>query len=195
VDLEEFRNIIMSENGELDPIGMQQDCLGMTPLHILACSTVQCLELYQLIVNKYPANLIVEDAWGATPLLYAIWGDAPSEIVELLVKSYQSLYPNHEFNWNDMLLTLGRTNVPTAVIQNLLDIQKSLSPGYSIDWDQILGVFAIRPARPQVTPLATSATFCFLIRCSIVTRVNAIGVKHFKFIAESCPRIQQRGCT
>jgi hypothetical protein len=70
----------------------------MTPLHILACSTVQCLEQYQLMVDKYPANLIVEDAWGATPLLYAIWGDAPSEIVEFLVNSYQSLHPNN-INW------------------------------------------------------------------------------------------------
>jgi hypothetical protein len=31
VVLEEIRNIIMSENGELDPTGLQQDCLGMTP--------------------------------------------------------------------------------------------------------------------------------------------------------------------
>ena len=59
---EEFLNsITIGENGELDPTGLQQDCLGMTPLHILACSTVQCLELYQLVVEKYPANLIVKD--------------------------------------------------------------------------------------------------------------------------------------
>jgi hypothetical protein len=178
--LEEIRNIIMSENGHLDPTGFQQDCLGMTPLHILACSTVQCFELYQLIVEKYPENLIVEDAWGATPLLYAIWGAAPSEIVELLVNSYQSLYPNHDFNWDDMLLTLGKANAPERVIQNLLDIQYTLSPGYNIDWEQILGVFAIRPARPLVTSFASSATFCFLIRCSIAKRVKAIGVKHFR---------------
>jgi hypothetical protein len=59
----DLRNAIAtSENGELDPSGRQQDCLGMTPLHILACSTVQCLELYQLMVENYPENLIVEDA-------------------------------------------------------------------------------------------------------------------------------------
>jgi hypothetical protein len=178
--LEEFRNIFMSENGELDPTGLHQDCLGMTPLHVLACSTVQCLEVYQLIVDMYPNNLIVEDAWGATPLLYAIWGDAPSEIVELLVNSYQSLYPNHDFNWNDMLLTLGRTNAAEGVMQNLLDIQQTLSPGYIIMWEQILGEFAIRPARPLDTSFASSATFCFLIRCSIAKRVKAICVKHFR---------------
>jgi ankyrin repeat protein len=98
----------------LEPTGNQHDCLGMTPLHILACSkTTHMLELYQLIVDKYPANLIVEDAWGATPLLYAIWGDAPSEIVQFLLNSHQSLYPDHhEFNWNAMLITLGKGNAP-----------------------------------------------------------------------------------
>jgi hypothetical protein len=149
----------------------------MTPLHILACSTVQCLEVYQLIVEKYPENLIVEDAWGAVPLLYAIWGDAPYEIVEFLVNSYQSLYPDHLFDWNDMLITLGRANVSKVVMQNLLNIQHALSPGYSIDWDQVLGVLVERTEwKPHVNP----KTFCSLTRCSIATRVNAIGVKHFR---------------
>ena len=79
-----------------------------------------------------------------------------------------------------MLITLGRTNAPERVIQNLIDVQQSLSPEYNIDWDQILGVFAICPARPRVTPFAASATFCFLTRCSIATRVSAIRVKHFR---------------
>jgi hypothetical protein len=175
VVMEEIRNIFMGENGELHPSGLQQDCLGMTPLHILACSTVQCLELYQFIVDNFPGNLIVEDTWGATPLLYAIWGDAPNEIVEFLVKSYQSLYPNHEFDWNDMLITLGRANASKCVIQNLIDVQQRLSSGYNINWDHILGVLAAE-TEYEIYP----KTFCFLTRCSIATRVNAIGVKHFR---------------
>ena len=58
--------------------GNQQDCLGMTPLHILACSSVHDLELYRVIVEKYPANLITVDRWGALPLLYLFWGAAPT---------------------------------------------------------------------------------------------------------------------
>jgi hypothetical protein len=75
--------ITIGEHGVIDPSGLQQDCLEMTPLHILACSTVHNLELYQFMVEKYPGNLIVGDAWGATPLLYAVWGDTPSEIVQI----------------------------------------------------------------------------------------------------------------
>jgi hypothetical protein len=177
--LEEFQNaIISSDNGELDPTGLQQDCLGMTPLHILACSTVQRLEIYQLLVEKYPENMIVEDAWGALPLLYAVWGDAPSEIIEFLVNGHQSLYPDHEYDWNGMLITLGRANASKDVIQNLLDVQLKVSPGYNIDWDSILGVLAERAAWGE--PYASPKTFCFLTRCSIATRVKAIGVEHFR---------------
>jgi hypothetical protein len=129
---------LITSGNELDPTGNQQDILGMTPLHILACSSVHNFEIYCVIVAKYPANLITVDAWGAVPLLYAIWGDAPIEIINYLIDSYQSLYPYNEFDWTDMVITLGRANAPVAVIQNLLDIQHTLSPGYNTDWDQIL---------------------------------------------------------
>jgi hypothetical protein len=165
-------------SGELDPTGNQQDCLGMTPLHILACSSMHDLEVYHLIVEKYHKNLITVDRWGATPLLYAFWGAAPAEIIQFLLNSYQSLYPDHEFDWTDMVITLGRANAPVDVIQNLLAVQHTLSPGYNIDWDQILE--ELETATSTTEPFASSATFCFLTRCSIATRVSAIGVKHFR---------------
>jgi hypothetical protein len=176
-----MRNIInMGENGEVNPTGNQQDCLGMTPLHILACSTVQCLEMYQLMVEKYPGNLIVEDAWGAVPLLYAVWGDAPSEIVQFLINSYKSLFPNHEFDWRVMVIALGRTNAHD-VIKNLLDIQQILSPDYNFDWNQILEELnEFSTCFSETNYWVVPSTFCFLMRCSIATRVNAIGVKHFR---------------
>ena len=49
---------------KLDPTGNQQDCLGMTPLHTLVCSSVHNLALYRVIIEKYPTNLITEDRWG-----------------------------------------------------------------------------------------------------------------------------------
>jgi hypothetical protein len=90
------------------------------------------------------------------------------------VNSYQSLYPNHELDWTDMVITLGRTNSPERVIQNLVDVQQSLFPGYNIDWDQVLGVLA--ETEYNIYP----KTFCFLTRCSIAKRVKAIGIKHFR---------------
>ena len=49
-----------SLRSKLDPSGSQQDCLGMTPLHIMACSTVQSTGLYKALVEKYPENLIAK---------------------------------------------------------------------------------------------------------------------------------------
>ena len=62
------------------------------------------------------------------------------------------------------------------VMQNLLNIQQTLSPEYNIDWNRILGALE----RITKSPTQGHAVFCFLIRCSIATRVNAIGVKHFR---------------
>ena len=36
------------------PTGNQQDCLGMTPLHILACSSVHDMEVYHLLLRSTP---------------------------------------------------------------------------------------------------------------------------------------------
>ena len=105
-------------------------------------------------------------------------GKAPTEIVQFLVNSYQSLYPDHVFEWSTMLITVGRANAPTTVIQNLFNVQHTLSPGFNIDWDQALGVLAEETELDE--PHANPTTFCFLTRCSIATRVNAIGVKHFR---------------
>jgi hypothetical protein len=119
---------------KLDPTGNQQDCLGMTPLHILACSSVHNLELYRVIVDNYPTNLITEDRWGALPLLYAFWGAAPMEIIQFLLDHYQSLYPDHYFNWTMMVETMGRCDTPTENIQNLLHVKRMHFPDQPIDW-------------------------------------------------------------
>ena len=42
-----------------------QDCLGMTPLHILACSTKHDIDLYHLIVANHPRSLITLRTNGA----------------------------------------------------------------------------------------------------------------------------------
>jgi hypothetical protein len=127
---------------KLDPTGGQQDCLGMTPLHILACSSVHDLELYRIIVENYPTNLITEDRWGALPLLYAFWGAAPAEIIQFLLESYQSLYPGHVFNWTNMVESIGRCDTPKESIENLLRVKQMHFPDQPIDWDHLLDNFA-----------------------------------------------------
>jgi len=65
-----------------------------------------------VIFDNYPTNLITEDWWGMLPLLYAFWGAAPAEISQFILKSYQSLYPDHVFDWTMMVETMGRCHTP-----------------------------------------------------------------------------------
>jgi hypothetical protein len=161
---------------KLDPTGNQQDCLGMTPLHILACSSVHDLELYRLIVEKYPANLVIEDRWGALPLLYAFWGAAPAEIMQFLLESYQSLYPGHVFNWTLMVETMGRTDTPKESIENLLHARQMYFPGQSIDWEYLLDKFAV-PTKHSFDEALFQQRMQYLVMCGMIEHVEALPFK------------------
>jgi hypothetical protein len=135
---------ILTDTTKLHPTGNHQDCLGMTPLHILTCSSVHDLELYRVIIESYPTNLITEDRWGAPPLLYAFWGAAPAEIIEFLLESYQTLYPGHVFNWTMMVETMGRCDAKEC-IENLLCVKQNHFPEQPLDWEYLLDEF-VKPS-------------------------------------------------
>jgi hypothetical protein len=160
---------------KLDPTGNQQDCLGMTPLHILTCSSVHDIEVYRVIIDNYPTNLITEDRWGALPLLYAFWGAAPAEIIQLLLDSYQSLYPNFVFNWTMMVETMGRCDTPRENIENLLCVKQMHFPEQSIDWVYLLNKFS------NPTHFSFDSFFKervqYLVRCGMSSCVDALAFK------------------
>jgi hypothetical protein len=157
---------------KLDSTGNHQDCLGMTPLHILACSSVHDLELYRVIVENYPTNLITEDRWEALPLLYAFWGNAPAEIIHFLLDSYQSLYPSHVFNWTMMMETMGRCDTPKERIENLLRVKQMHFPEQPIDWGYLLDKFANSNCFSIQTTF--SKRMQFLVMCGMSDRVQAL---------------------
>jgi hypothetical protein len=161
---------------KLNPTGNQQDCLGMTPLHILACSSVHDLEVYCVIVENYPTNLITEDRWGALPLLYAFWGAAPAEIIEFLLVSYQALYPDHVFNWTDMVWTMGRCDTPKERIENLLCVKEMHFSEQPIDWDHLLDEFA-SPPHVSFYGAPFQERMQFLFMCGLSDRVEALAFK------------------
>jgi hypothetical protein len=161
---------------KLNPTGNQQDCLGMTPLHILTCSSAHNLEVYRLIVDKYPTNLITEDRWGALPLLYAFWGAAPTEIIQFLLESYQSLYPDYVFNWTLMVETMGRTDTPKERIENLLCVKQMHFPEQLIDWGYLLDKF-VQPSYYSFSGAPFKERLSFLFMCGLSERVEALAFK------------------
>jgi hypothetical protein len=165
-----------------DPIvGGPRDCLGMTPLHVLACSSERDLDMHRAVVGRYPGDLVAEDRWGATPLLYALWGDAPDDVVDFLLERIRSLHPRHAFDWSGMVETLGRASAPPSAMENLLRARERhcapLPPGGGaiIEWDEVLdGV-----ARDDEHAASANA-FRFLMRRAYSGRAGAIGIREWR---------------
>jgi len=165
-----------------DPTGNLQDRLGMTPLHILACSTAQNIEMFKVLVTKYPETLVTEDRWGAVPLLYAVLMNAPtrespSESVQFLVESYKSLYPNHQFDWNEMVLSLARFDTLVIwharhdVIRYFCKLHQENFPDQYFDWGVILEEAATRWDTEYISTLS----FRHLVRLSSSAKANRMG--------------------
>ena len=153
-----------------DPSIKQQDSLGMTPLHILACSGIQNIELYRMLIDKHPESLVTKDRWGATPFLYAIWANTGSKIVKFLFQICTSIFPDYLFDWNGMLDTLGRAHIPDA-IDCVYRIQKEF-PDQCIDWDRLVEK-AITRSNCDHT-YVTLETFREFVAFSILARAKAM---------------------
>jgi hypothetical protein len=167
---------LITSGNDLDPTGNQRDCLGMTPLHILACSSVHNLEVYRLIVETYPANLITEDRWGAVPLLYAFWGAAPVQVIEFLLYSYRLFHPDYLFNWTLMVETIGTCDTPKERIENLLHVKQMHCPEQPIDWDNLLTQFARSSSRCN-NDVLFQEQIRFLFMGGMSVRVEALAFK------------------
>jgi hypothetical protein len=115
--------------------------------------------MYRVIVERYPTNLITKDRWGALPLLYAFWGAAPAEIIKFLLESYQSLYPGFEFNWTNMVETMGRTDTPKEIIENMLRVRQIHFPEQPIDWEYLLDEF-VKPSAFHISIVLYSCAAC-----------------------------------
>ena len=168
--------------GQPNPTGKQQDCLGMTPLHILACSTKQNIEMYRLLIEKYPESLIMKDKWGDIPLLYAIWCSASTEVVELLVESYKSNHREFVFDWSGMLLTMAKRNVPLVNIQKLINTQLKYFPDQSYDIKPVVTELATcneHGFRSLSYAYASDETFRYLLRISISKRLDSLSIRRW----------------
>lgn len=97
----------------------QQDSFGMTPLHILGCSVHQSLDLYKILIDYSPTDLIHKDKWGDHPLLYAYQTHAPLESVLLLLRSQRRLFPDHQIEWVAMIKKMCFNHASVESIQTV----------------------------------------------------------------------------
>jgi len=170
--------------------GQHQDCFGMTPLHILACSTKHDLELYQLLIENYSETIITKDIWGEFPICYALWGNAPQEVVQFLVNSQKTLFPHHALDWAAMVETMGRASyapgrasASLACIKNLLNTQQAAFPDYRVNWQKVVTEWAIEDAgrtKESNTQRFHHDTFKCLIKFSVIERLNSLKIEKLR---------------
>ena len=173
--------------GQLNASGKEQDCLGMTPLHILACSTKQNVEMYRLLIEKYPETLIMKDKWGDIPLVYAVWCNAPADVIQLLVESYKSTYPEYVFDWAGMILTMTKRNVPLANIQTLVNMQQNSFPDQHYDMGSMIMELAAHDTSQSFNrPCSSMETFRYLLHFSISKRLDSLDVRKWRLELDKC---------
>lgn len=170
--------------GKLNETGKRPDCLGMTPLHILACSTKHELVMFQLLVEKYPETLVTKDKWGDTPLTYALWCNAPRVVIQFLVESYQVNYPDYEFDWEGMIITMANSHAPLSNIQNLMDTHRQSFPNQKCDLKNLVITMVESITSPFIQRCARGETFRFLLHVSISERLNSLNVNRWRTLLE-----------
>lgn len=129
------------ELGQSDMLQRGKDCIGMTPLHILACSTKHHLDMFRLLITSNPEQLVTEDAWGEIPLSYAIWGRAPREVVELLAAGMKEFHALYLVDWEKMLGTFCRGLAPIPCVKYMIEVVDSIFPNQTlqgVDWNQMV---------------------------------------------------------
>ncbi|KAL9178713.1 hypothetical protein ACHAXT_003844 [Thalassiosira profunda] len=118
---------------------MHQDCLGMTPLHILACSCNSDLDLYKIVVRKFPSYLVTKDKWGKEPLYYALVGEAPLDILQFLFGAHRDVWGGLPFDFADMVKQLLNSKETTVdFMHRLFEAQRSAFPDMVLNLESII---------------------------------------------------------
>jgi len=89
-----------------------------------------------------------------------------------------TLHPDHEMNWEEMLVTFSKAKVPNDVIQKLLDVQKESFTEQSIDWDQVID--ELTKPKDYYTKGNVSDVFRYLVKYSMADRISAIGPRKWR---------------
>jgi len=132
--------------------------------------------MFQLLIEKYPETLVVKDKWGDIPLLYALWCNAPTEVVDLLVESYKTNHPEYEFDWKGMIRTLAKASVTHANIHELVMLSDQ-----KYGMQQVVLALATCNKQGFRSLLYTSdETFRYLLRLSISDRLDTLDVERFQ---------------
>jgi len=117
--------------------GDKVDCLGMTPLHVLACSGTTDLRLYRCLIDHYPDALITKDKWGETPLFYVLLSEPSMEVMHYFFEMYRRKWGTIPIDFGEIIKMLANYK-SIDYVKYTIKAQRTYFPGLKIDWKSII---------------------------------------------------------
>ncbi|KAL3770443.1 hypothetical protein ACHAWU_009994 [Discostella pseudostelligera] len=115
---------------------LKADCLGMTPLHVLACSGMHDLELYRRIYEICPRALFARDKWGDLPLAYIILSEAPKEVLHFFLEMHRRNARTILLDFSVMINRLAKFT-SGKYMRQAIQAQRICFPDLEVEWDSI----------------------------------------------------------
>jgi hypothetical protein len=176
-------------NEEVDRLpahGLQQDCFGMTPLHVLLCLSAGCdVRVCQCMIERYPGAMLIEDKWGEVPLVYALLGEAPIEVIHYLLDTHMQRWQAMPFDFGGMILRLATKRGTSAeYVRDVIQAQRAHHHALEIDWQRIVR-YSMR-ARHDIpirmfgvlVEASVSRMFSVLVEASVSKRSVGMSEEH-----------------
>ena len=190
------RSLRAAASGGWTESGARRDVMGMTPLHVLACSSRQTGDMHRLLAERYPEAVCSKDSWGALPVHYALYSGASEEIVNFLLSFHwqqhffrrifdPSLPAIEGVDWHHVMEFLAMNNANRDRIGGAM--KALIEHGWVADvrWKDLL----LKLAAPTVSPserFAYTHTLSYMAGCAMYLLVEdwsvevKIGIKKWR---------------
>jgi hypothetical protein len=111
----------------------------MTPLHILSCQGKHDVRLYQCIITKFSDTILIKDNWCKLPIMYALYGEAPLEVIRYFLEEHCQRRDTVPFDFGEMILKLAKKQGTSAdYMRGVIHAQRTHFRGLEVDWRQIV---------------------------------------------------------
>jgi len=171
-ELEGFKHQV----ARLPAHGINQDCLGMTPLHILACRG-HSVEIFQCMIEKFPHALLIQDRWGDLPCNYALYAEASIKVIHFLFATHRLRWGTLPFDFSHAIETLAANfNFPPQYVRDVIRAQRVYFPSLAIDWQRLVNIFIVNWED------ITIDMYRVLVEASVSTRHICISEEHKSII-------------
>ncbi len=123
--------------GQLSAQCVRVDALGMTLLHVLACSGNHDIRLYRSICAFHADIMIAKDKWGDVPLAYIMLSEAPTEVLHYFLGMHKKKWGVMPFDFRMMIPRLAMY-ISGEYMRHIIQAQRTHFPYLQINWQDVV---------------------------------------------------------